>query len=408
MTKKIDSQEQNLLDNIEAIFMVIIFALMGLSVVSQLYIPIPMLALLGSNYGTSPHEAALVLTVFGFAYATGFLIFGPLSDHFGRHNIMLYGMIGLAAMTVLVARSHDFQSLLTARILQGFVAASFPPVALAYLTESLSQNWRMFGLASMSFAFLSAAILAQVFTIAIGGHTLAKAEYISSGVYVVAAIGLYVLSRKHKRVIHKEAGLLKTLRKLPGLLIMRDIFPFYIVTATVLSVFVAFYALLGGPAAYLLDTMHMNGLMIRLVALPGIGLAFMSPHIAKKLGTHGALNAGFIMIATAMLGASYCAYKEVAIGVLAASVLLSAGVAIVVPVLIGAIGGTVAPQSRGSAVALYTFVLFCGASLGPQLAASFISFKLPTAFFVLGILPALSVVILQLSTSGKPATGQAK
>jgi len=40
----------------------------------------------------------------------------------------------------------------------------------------------MFGLASMSLASLSAIILAQVFTIAVGGHTLAKVEYISNGI----------------------------------------------------------------------------------------------------------------------------------------------------------------------------------------------------------------------------------
>lgn len=50
----------------------------------------------------------------------------------------------------------------------------------------------------------------------------------------------------------------------------------------------------------------------------------------------------------------------------AASAVFVAGVAVAAPSLI-ALLGSLAPRRRGAAVSLYSFVLFVGASLGPQL-----------------------------------------
>ncbi|MNW00022.1 hypothetical protein D3C71_1954660 [compost metagenome] len=72
------------------------------------------------------------------------------------------------------------------------------------------------------------------------------------------------------------------------------------------------------------------------------------------------------------------------------SIIFVAGIALTVPTLIsiiGQLGGT----SRGTAVTLYTFILFIGATLGPIGAALLLQLgSIPFAFLLLSAAPALS------------------
>jgi len=88
------------------ILAMMILALSALLVVSQLYIPIPLIGLFSQTFQVTPATAVWIGSGFGFAYAAGFLVFGPLSDHLGRRNLLIpanfsdrefiYGFIGFA------------------------------------------------------------------------------------------------------------------------------------------------------------------------------------------------------------------------------------------------------------------------------------------------------------------------
>lgn len=140
-------------------FIVAVLAACGLAVMSQVYLPMPLLAEVAKRYGVTVPTAGLVLPVFSIAYATGFLVFGPLSDRVGRKAVMVPGLLALAIASVLVVLAPAFETLVGARIVQGFVSAALPPVALAYLPEALPRKAREFGIACMSTAFLLAGLL---------------------------------------------------------------------------------------------------------------------------------------------------------------------------------------------------------------------------------------------------------
>ena len=55
--------------------------LCALAVVSLLYLPLPVLHVLEKTHGVG---ATGMISAFGFTYAAGFLLFGPLSVRLGR------------------------------------------------------------------------------------------------------------------------------------------------------------------------------------------------------------------------------------------------------------------------------------------------------------------------------------
>ena len=93
-------------------------------------------------------------------------------------------------------------------------------------------------------------------------------------------------------------------------------------------------------------------------------------------------------LCTATAGLALCAWAgaEHLHGLLAASVLFVAGVGISVPSLIARVAGLADTPARGLAVALYTFVLFVGASLGPLLGQITEQWPLPHTLSLLAAL----------------------
>lgn len=348
-----------------------LLALTGLAVVSQLYLPLPLIGAIGEDYSVSAGAAGLVSTVFGIAYASGFLFFGPLSDRVGRKAVMAAGLIALAAASVVVALLPNFGGLLAGRVVQGFVAAALPPVAIAYLPEQLPDKLKVFGIACMSTAFLLAGLLGQLYAGALG--SIPAAVLPLAGVYAVAAT-LVVLLPEKPREEEPSGGLFAAYRGLGSLLADPTLLRAYGGALVLLFGFVGFYSALGLFGGDVIAQTGLSLTAVRAIAVPAMFLALAASWFIGRHGPRAVVWAGF---ATAALGLFAAAGISAATGLgsvvavwllIAASVVFVAGVSVTVPSII-ALVGSLAPENRGAAVAFYTFVLFIGASLGPQLPA---------------------------------------
>ncbi|MFT5722119.1 MAG: YNFM family putative membrane transporter [Motiliproteus sp.] len=372
-----------------------IFALTGLVVVSQLYLPLPIMQPLNDDYGASGWPVSWVLSAFGFAYAAGFLVFGPLSDRLGRRRVLLYGMLSLIAATLLVTLARDGKELIIARALQGFCAASFPPVALAYLGEALPAQRRMTAIAWMSFAFLSAAVLAQIFILTLADSDLRTAETLAAGIYLVALGALLLTIRTNTRAtVAPQSGMFDGLSRLPPLILSRTLCPYYLAAFTLLLAFVCFYSLIASDSTATLANLGLSPQLFRSVALPGIAATFLAPRLAQRYGVHRVLLASFTLMASGLLYSSLSLSDSTSAGLILGNILLAGGVALAAPLLIVAVSSKAPKADRGSAVALYTFVLFCGASGAPFLSSTLESYGLQSALLLLCGLPSLAILIL--------------
>ena len=340
---------------------IVVLAVCGLAVVSQLYVPVPLLGDVGNEYGVSVALAGLVLTVFGIAYAVGFLVFGPLSDGVGRKVVMVPGLLALAAASVLVALAPGFETLVGARVLQGFVAAALPPVALAYLPEALPQRLTAFGIAAMSTAFLVAGLLGQVYGGVLG--SLSTAVLILAAVYVVGA--LLVTFLPEDREGERSLGdVFSVYRGLPSLLTNGALLRAYFGALVLLFSFVAFYTALQLQLGEAIRDVGLNLTTVRAIAVPAMFLPLVAAFFIQRFGPRAVVCVGLAVGALGLFGAA--AAVESVWMVVAASVVFVAGISVTVPSLI-ALVSSLASEYTGMAISLYTFVLFVGASLGPQM-----------------------------------------
>ena len=92
--------------------------LLGLQpITTDLYLPA--LPLLTEGFGASMAQAQLTLTALLLAFGVSQLIWGPLSDRFGRRPILLIGMSAYVLASIASTLSSSMEMLIVWRTLQG-------------------------------------------------------------------------------------------------------------------------------------------------------------------------------------------------------------------------------------------------------------------------------------------------
>lgn len=96
---------------------------------------VPILPKYASALGASQTEIGLLFGSYAIALFIATPIFGALSDRIGRRGPMLWGLLGLAAATLLFAFAEEYWMLIAARALQGLAAAITWTSGLAILAD---------------------------------------------------------------------------------------------------------------------------------------------------------------------------------------------------------------------------------------------------------------------------------
>lgn len=323
-------------------------------VIGQLYVTLPMTMELATYWQVTPEQATWTGSAFGFAYAAGFLLLGRLSDRYGRRPVLLCSLVATALASLAVASATGFGMLLGARVVQGVIAAAFPPAALALVAEALPGERRALGISLMSFAFLAAAPLSQFLAGEFAGHGLPVIMLGMAVAYMLLAVCLGSMLPVRARTIH-------AVHCAPPVRIwaQRELVGVWMAAVTVLFAFVMFH---GGTQAAGFPSSDLQTL--RLAGLPPLLLTLAAAPMVQRIGTVATARTGLVVAAFGLLVGLAGSFWWL----LVASFLLSAGIALAVPGLIGTIASRTTPDNRARALSLYTFSLFVGASIAPPLA----------------------------------------
>ena len=357
----------------------------ALLVLSQLYLAIPLAPIVGEVLGRGGSATAAALgTTYALAYGLGFLIFGPLSDRYGRKPILVPGMAVLAIVTAGLAAAPSLSVLAALRTVQGFVAASFSTVALAYIGEALPPRWRSTGIGAMSTAFLSAGILGQVYAQAVADALSHRWVFgLAAPALALAALAMAMILIEPPRSVD-QTSLRQTYRTLRALAVRRDLALVNAGSFPVLLSFVGMYAALGPLLQTQFKLDHTSVLLVRLAGLPAMLLAPIAGWLVGRFGATRVAMVGFLLAAAGLVA------EAISVSVLwaltAASVIFVLGVATIVPSLISLVGSR-GRASRAGALAINGLVVFVGASCGPLVA------QLPISFAALLLILAVLLMI---------------
>ncbi|WP_336205230.1 MFS transporter [Nonomuraea sp. LPB2021202275-12-8] len=382
------------------------FTLTAVLVSGQLYVVIPLLPDMAAGWGAGPNTLTWLVTAFGVGYGVGFLVFGPLSDRFGRRRLLMLGLPLAAVSTALVAASPSPEIALVARVLQGLMVATFPPAALAYIAERIEPRRRVVAISAVTGAFLASALLMQVAAQLLVGATGWRGPFLLSAAgLALAALGLRaVMLPDPERPLTAGRGeasgspakrswrLLAAYHAMPALLRDRTLLLRYAATIVLMTGFVALYT---GLQIYGVTPSSGELLALRAAGLPAMVLVpLLMPWLGRIAPT---IRAGAMLAAGALALAAIGLTDAAALGLVLLVAAYAAAITGGLPSLNEAVSAR-AGRARGTALALFSFALAVGGSVGPQVAAAFGAFT--PLMYGLAIAMGLSALAVWVSGRG--------
>ena len=99
---------------------------------------LPALPTLTRELAASPQSVQLTLNLFILGYAFGQLVYGPLSDRFGRRRMLLTGLTVYTIAGFACALAPSIEVLVSARLVQGFGACVGPVLGRAVVRDHMT------------------------------------------------------------------------------------------------------------------------------------------------------------------------------------------------------------------------------------------------------------------------------
>jgi len=125
----------------------------------------PVLPSIAASLGATAGSAGLAMTSYALAYGSGQLIYGPLSDRFGRIAVVRIAAVAFSLFSIISALSHTTWQFVVARLLAGAFAGAIIPLTVVYIGDHYEYAERQVAIGR--FAIVTSAGLA--FSASIGG-----------------------------------------------------------------------------------------------------------------------------------------------------------------------------------------------------------------------------------------------
>ncbi|MBF7954814.1 multidrug effflux MFS transporter [Rahnella victoriana] len=307
---------------------------------------LPALPEMAGDLNTSTASAQLSLTAGLLGLGFGQLLFGPLSDRYGRMRPLLWSLALLLAASVWCAVAQDINQLIVARLLQGIAGAGGAVLSRAVARDLYNGHelTRFFALLMLVNG------LAPIVAPVLGGAMLNWMNWRGIfGVLALIAILLFSFSslKLHETLAPErraQGGILSMLGSVFGLLKHR---PFMGLCLTQGFIMAGMFAYIGASPFVLQQIYHLSPQMFSLCfAINGIGLvisAQVSTRLSHRFGEMALVKAGLCIAAVASVALVISASLNAPLVMLLIPLFFS----VMVIGIIGPNAGSLAMQSQG-------------------------------------------------------------
>ena len=116
--------------------LIVLIAVMNMFVPLSIDLYLPALPTIGIEFAATPLMVNLTLVSFFLFFAVGILLFGPVSDKYGRRKILLLGIVLYTLASGLCAFAGSIYSLIAYRIVQALGAGGMVAVSMAVVKDA--------------------------------------------------------------------------------------------------------------------------------------------------------------------------------------------------------------------------------------------------------------------------------
>ncbi len=324
------------------------------------YAAAPLLINIAEDLGLTVSSAALSVTAYMLAFGLFTLIFGPLSDRFGKVKIINIAAIGTSVFSLLGAFSFNLPSLVFFRAMNGAFGAGIFPVTLALVGQSFDGPNRQKGIGKvMGLMFLGAAMATVI------GGALA---YFGSWrlVYLAYGAGELALSLAMLKILERDKPVVAKLNFVSA---YKSVFSNYRFLRLVGTMFLVGFSVFGSftySGKLLKDLTGYNILAVGLIlSLFGVGTVVggrVAPKAKPRLGKLFLVVAGLVGAASLLTISLSPSVPAVAVA------LFGFGLAFIsLQSTLVATAQEKNPKARGTAMSMASFNMFVGGALGTAL-----------------------------------------
>jgi MFS transporter, DHA1 family, multidrug resistance protein len=305
-------------------------------------------------------EVQLTLSVFLVGLAVGQLVYGPLSDRFGRRPVLLAGLILYVVASAICALAPSVPTLIAARLLQATGACAGPVVCRAVVRDVHGREGAARILSYMGAAMALAPALGPI----LGGFVEAwlgwRANFAILCIYGAVGLALTaaILPETAPHRGESGGGLDAALRGYLGLLGQRVYIGFVLCCALAYG---GIFCFISGSSFVFVDIIglapQLYGVCFGAIVLGYILGTLVGGRLTRRIGVERLVRTGGLISAVgglALLLSVWTTGASVA-GILLPTVIYMVGTGLVLPnAMAGAIGPF--PRMAGTAAALLGFV----------------------------------------------------
>ena len=323
-----------------------------------------MLPALASDFETTSGQAATTISAFALAYGCLQLFFGPLGDRYGKVRVIGCATVACTFGNALAVMSPSLDWLVASRAVSGAAAAGIVPLTMAWIGDSVAYEERQAVLAQL----LGATVFGMVSGQWLGGLFADTLGWRSAFVLLTAAFagsGALILLRPSGEIPSRQGsgGLVQRVRHVVALPWARTV-----LVVTAIEGALAFSALAFIPShlhtSFGLSMPH-AGALVFLYAIGGLLYTCCARALLRRMGEHGLAKFGAMTTAVAFTAMAWAPSWT---WIMPACLVAGFGFYALHNTL-QTHATQMAPEIRGTAVALFACSLFFGQSLGVLVAA---------------------------------------
>ncbi|MDF3073858.1 MAG: ynfM 7 [Alphaproteobacteria bacterium] len=339
---------------------------------ANIRVPDALLPQVSADFAVSVGTASVIVTGYTLAYGLLQAFYGPVGDRYGKYLVAAITTLLSAVFTLACAFAPNLEFLATARFLAAAVSCAVIPLSIAWVGDVVPYEQRQ----NMLSKFISGQILGMIFGQIAGGILgdiigWRMVFVVLAGIYVLAGLALFAEMRRVPltRIASNPTASLNPIdiaRQYAALLRRPWVRTVLVVVCLEGLLFFAAFVFAGNELHHRFGlSFTMVGLALTAFGAGGMSYALFAQQLVRRLGERGLAIGGSAVLCLALplfALAGGLVFAVLAVFLCGLGFYMLHGT-------LQTNGTQMAPEARGSGVALFASSLFIGQSIGVAVAA---------------------------------------